>query len=272
MFLTLWILDLRNLKSIFVLPVSAVIISITALFIGRIISGFLNHNSKQRGAFLSCAMFSNIGITLGGFICFLVLGEAGFSYALIYVAHFFPFFFTVGFYMARHYNKNYDSSWVSNFKDYVTNPVRFIPTLAMMVGLVFNSTRIERPEILASVNSFLLYVSIIVYSFSIGLTLRFKKIFHYKKEIISISILKFIFNPAVAFLLILITGGSDVIGAIPAQVIVIESFMPVAIFSLVLSKLFDFDQDLANSCWISTTLFIIFILPIIYLIINHFSF
>jgi len=269
MIITFWVLDLRNLKSILFLPFSAILISLNALFFGRIISGIFGHNKYQRGAFLSCCMFSNIGITLGSFLCFVFLGEPGLSYALMYVAHFYPFFFTFGFYLARHYNDSYDSSWIGNFKDYLTNPVRYIPTIAIIIGLTLNIMNIERPAVLKILNTALLVISIILFSFCIGLTLRFKKVFNYIREIAGISLIKFVINPLFALLLIILAGGSDSLGELPPKVLFIEAIMPVAIFALVLSKLFEFDQDMANSSWIATTMFIILIIPVIYLLLHN---
>jgi predicted permease len=62
--------------------------------------------------------------------------------------------------------------------------------------------------------------------------------------------------------LIFVFGYSGLADPIPAKVIFIESFMPTAIFSVVLVKIFRLNEDLANSAWILTNLTVIPIIPL----------
>jgi len=265
--LTFWALEISSPR-LLTLPLVATLLSISILIPARVFSGFHKHASEDRGAYLGGSMFSNVGMTLGGFVCFLFLGETGLGLSIIYAAYFIPFFFSIGFYIARRYSSASNPSWRENLRNFFTDPISLTPNIAIIFGLLLNFSGKPRPEALSSVNKFLVPLTVVIYSFAIGLTMRFRMIRDYLPECFTMSLIKFLISPVLGLGLAYLLGCSQFMDGLPLKVVFIEATMPAAIFSLVLSRLFNLNQDLANSCWIFTTLAVILILPLIYIIIN----
>ncbi|RKY68459.1 MAG: hypothetical protein DRQ02_04270 [Candidatus Latescibacterota bacterium] len=265
---TFWILDLSDLSLLFAVPLTATMLSLSVVLPARFFSGLLGHDSESRGAFLGCAMFSNIGVTLGGFICFLFLGEPGFSVSLLYTAYFIPFLFTIGFLIVGRYSPCPLLGWRNNLEDLFTNPIRIVPMVALFLGLLLDFSGVERPQIVGTVSRNLIYLDVALYTFAIGMTIRVRKIAKYLRDDLSLSVLKFIVSPLIAVSIAYLLGCHRILGGLPLKVVFIESCMPVAIFSLVLSRLLDLNQDLANSAWIFTTFAVLPLTPLIYFVMN----
>ncbi|MBM4084277.1 MAG: hypothetical protein FJ272_05765, partial [Planctomycetes bacterium] len=102
--LSFWVLDLSQPRLVVLTPLVAALVSLACFGLGRGLSRLHEHQPKSAGSYVACSMFSNVGLTLGGFLCFMLLGEQGLSVALLYSAYFIPFFFSVGFGVARSYN------------------------------------------------------------------------------------------------------------------------------------------------------------------------
>ena len=77
--------------------------------------------------------------------------------------------------------------------------------------------------------------------------------------------------PATAVLLSTIAiflGYGAIEGGLPLKVVIILSSMPVAFSALIPVSIYDLNLDLANSCWLVTTLSLIVILPLLFYIIS----
>ena len=68
------------------------------------------------------------------------------------------------------------------------------------------------------------------------------------------------------FILIYFTGYLKLESLIPARVIIVESFMPAAIMSVVLVKIFELNEDMANASWLITNILAIAVFPILLVI------
>ena len=56
-------------------------------------------------------------------------------------------------------------------------------------------------------------------------------------------------------------------GGLPLKVVTILSAMPVAMNALIPPSLFRLDLDLANACWVFTTMELVVILPVLVIIL-----
>ena len=54
------------------------------------------------------------------------------------------------------------------------------------------------------------------------------------------------------------------VNPLPSKVVMIESFMPTAIIAVVLTKIFDLNNDLSNAAWFTTTFLFIRFLPALF--------
>ena len=261
-----WALDLSN-KTIFTLPLLGMIITTLALIPALFFAKVHKFNQKQTGSYIGAAMFSNIGYTLGGFIAFVLYGEAGFGLTVLYCLFFKPYYYTIGFYMAENYSSRKATGVKDNLKRIFTEGIRLFPLLGLAIGVGLNLLHFKRPLYIGSLNNVLIPVTTFIYMLAIGLTMNFKAIKKFKSPVFSMSLIKFVWSPIVGILLAYLFNYQDIMEGLPLKIAIIESFMPTAIASLVLASLFDLDQDLANSCWIFTTLLFMLFLPLLLLIL-----
>ncbi|MBM4082112.1 MAG: hypothetical protein FJ278_20570 [Planctomycetes bacterium] len=259
--LSFWVLDLSQPRLVVLTPLVAALVSLACFGLGRGLSRLHEHQPKSAGSYVACSMFSNVGLTLGGFLCFMLLGEQGLSVALLYSAYFIPFFFSVGFGVARSYNSAHKASLLDAVKDFCTNPLSLSPNLGLVAGIILDVAGVPRPQFLGTVNQILVYTAVGVYSAAIGLTMRFGRVRAFLPECLSMAALKFLATPLIGLLIGWLLGCGNILDGLLLKVVFVEACMPVAIFALVLTKLFDLDQDLANSCWLVTTFGVVLMLP-----------
>ena len=98
--------------------------------------------------------------------------------------------------------------------------------------------------------------------------MRFGKAKSYVNEYIAIPIIKFILVPSVISTIAIFFGYGVIEGGLPLKVVIILSSMPVAFSALIPVSIYDLNLDLANPCWLVTTVSLILILPLLFYIIN----
>ncbi|MFH1856877.1 MAG: hypothetical protein ABH836_06645 [Candidatus Omnitrophota bacterium] len=266
--LSFWVIDVSRHINILTLPLIGFLVSALTIFPARFMASAHKLNRSQTGSYITSAVFSNIGYTLGGFLAFVLLGEAAFGLTVLYCLYFKPFYYTVGFYMAEYYGTETKTNIIESLKKIFTEGVRLLPLLGLLMGVLLNLSGLKRPDFLGFVNQLLIPSSTVAFLFGVGMTLRLSAIGRYKTELFSMSVIKFIVSPVIGLGIAYLMGYGNLMEGLPLKVVFIESVMPVAIASLVLSNLFDLDKDLSNSCWILTTLLVIPLLPLIIWILN----
>ena len=106
-----------------------------------------------------------------------------------------------------------------------------------------------------------------LFLFAIGLSLRLSRLARYTRQSLAVCAIKFIGVP------LLITGIAKAVGygaidnGLPLKVVAVLSSMPVAMTALVPPSLFSLDLDLANACWIFSTLALVAVLPALLLVL-----
>lgn len=263
-----WVIDISKNIGILTLPLIGFLLSAFAIFPARFFSKLHKLNRRQKGSYITCAMFSNVGYTLGGFLAFVLLGEVAFGLTVLYCLYFKPFFYTVGFYAAEYYGSEGKFKAGENLRRIFTEGIRLFPLLGLGLGVILNLSGISRPLLFADINRIFVPLSTFGFLFAIGMTLKFSAVKGYKKEFLSMSLIKFVLCPLAALIMAYLMGYGQLMDKLPLKVVFIESVMPVAIASLVLPNLFNLDSDLSNACWLFTTLLIIPLLPFIILVLN----
>jgi len=265
--LSLWKLDLKNL-SIWTLPLVGISITTILLFIGRHVASLHKLTPKQTGSFITSSMFSNIGYTMGGFICFVLFGEAGLALAILYTLYYTPYLYTIGFYVAEYYGHEKKTNIKKSIKGMFTEDIRLFPTLGFLCGIFLNLAKISRPEFFGYALKILVPVATFGYFSSIGLTFSFSTVKRFKSACLSMSVIKFIISPAIGLGMAYLMGYHKILDALPMKIVLIESCMPVALSALLLTVFFDIDRDLSNACWLVTTFMMLLIIPLLVVIIG----
>jgi predicted permease len=257
-----WSLDFSTVR-IVQLPLINLITIVLSVLPALIVGRLFRLHPEERGSLTSCTMFSNNGITLGGFLCYLLYGDEGLYLANLYTAFFIPTYYLIGFPLVRTVSGKKSSRFLNPLHELLANPVSIVPVSFMALGLLLNLAGIRRPDFLNTLSTrYLMYLSAAFNSLSIGLGLRFMKSLRYAPHGLSVSAIKFLFNPAIGFGSILLFGFLGLENTLPAKVIFIQSFMPAAIMSVIMVKIFELNEDLANSAWIISNFSAIPMIPV----------
>jgi hypothetical protein len=266
--LSFWVIDISQNLGILTLPLIGFLLSTIIILPAKFLANFHHLNRPQAGSYITSAMFSNIGYTLGGFLAFVLLGEVAFGLTVLYCLYFKPFYYTVGFYVAEYYGTEVKSNIVESLKKIFTEGLRLFPLLGLLLGALLNFSNVNRPLLFDYVNRIFIPLSTFGFLFAIGMTLKFSALKQFRPQLFTMSLLKFVISPLIGIAIAYLMGYAQLMDKLPLKVVFIESAMPVAIGSLMLPALFNLDRDLSSSCWIFTTLLVIPLLPLFILILN----
>ncbi len=223
---------------------------------------------KQTGSLLICSALSNVG-SIGGVVCYLLMGEAGFAFVMIY-GLLYPLSYTLALGIAKTYSSSGNMPAFSRtaLKSLLTDPLILMTSLSILAGGALNLAGVPRPAGYAAINAVLIPGSTFLLLMSIGFALRFSRLHTYFRECLLVAGIKFAVNPLCLTLLAVVFGYGSLYQGLPLKVILLLAAMPVAFNALVVSSLYDFDLDLSNACFLFTTLALLAVLPVVYVIMT----
>ncbi len=268
---SLWILKMENFTRIISLAVVGAISIVAGGVFAVIISKVKHYDSIKTGSMFCCGFFANTA-SIGGMICFYFLGEEG--YALVPIFTFFMRFlyYGVGYPIANMYSENFikDRRVSHRIIEIIKDPFFYTGIGSVVIGLFFNLSNLDRPAIYTSVNEILIPFTTFMLLFSIGLNLKLSRISKYLQECLYISLIRFLVLPLAILTIALLLNYQAIDHGLPLKVSLIQAAMPVAFNSVVAANVYNLDVDLVNSCWIFTTIGVVFILPLLFWFINLF--
>ncbi len=254
--IVLWsIWGLHFYYDMLMLPAAGFFLVGVGLLFGRLIVKLTGMAGKRRATFLVSSSLSNHGFTMGGFICYMFLGEKGLGLMTLFLLYFTPYLFLVVFPYANQVSKRQPFT-LRFFMTHLLSPQN-MPLAALILGLIFIWTGVRRPDIRFPIDAFLA-TSISIYFFSLGLTFELTHIRATFRENLYLGLGKFLLVPLATFLILQhLDLDRDI-----KLIIAIESCMPAAVYSVITSILFDLDARLASGLFVlNTAVFIVLILP-----------
>jgi len=248
----LWIIKIDNIK-IVALPFLGIFALLIGGALGLTAAEHFHLKRKDAGSMFTYGLFTNIG-SIGGLICYLFLGEEGFALVPI----------------AKSFSNNVvkKENIISQLKEIFTDIFVIVALISIAIGIFLNLSGIERPVFYRTINAIFIPAGTVILLVSIGLAMKFGKVKNYIKESIVISIIKFIFVPLIISTIASFLGYRIIEGGLPLKVVIILSSMPIAFSALIPVSIYDLNLDLANSCWLVSTLSLIVILPLLFYIIS----
>ena len=233
------------------------------------LSRVLRLGRPQSGSLFVCGFFANLG-AVGGLICYVFLGEAGFGFVPIYRLFEEFLYYMVGFPVARLYatEVNEGESFVDRFRKASFDPLILVSVFSITAGGALNLSGIARPGFYRTVNSILIPLTTVAFHVPIGMAMKVETVRHYLKESVLLSLIRFLAVPSIVSSLGFLLGYGHIGGGLVLKVVIILSSMPVAFMALIPPSLYDLDLDLANSCWLFTTGLLVLVLPWLYFVIQ----
>jgi len=249
--LALWAAKLHDPKLV-PLPVIGLSMALLAAVPAVLWTRIRRTPPRRAGVLVGASMLSNLGPTFGTFMCFVLAGEPGYAAATLFTLYFYPTFYTLGLLIGRRYSSDKTLSPLQYIGDAMRDPANRNPVLAVFVGLLFGLFGRARPAFLELVPTVLVPSTTFVYLAAIGMTLNFDRVRDYVPHSAAMGLVKFVYTPLLGLAFIWaysLLGPPD---AVHKQVILVQAFMPTAIFSLIMANLFDLERDLANTLWLLT--------------------
>ncbi len=218
----------------------------------------------QTGSMYCCGTFTNIG-AVGCLVAVMQFGEQAIAMTSLYRLCEEMFYFGVAVPVSR----SYGSAGVTSTKPprLHLDPVLAAILCALGLGLFLNLSGVRRPEVFGTLSTSAMIAGTVCFLLSIGMGLRLSRMTAYLRESAVISLIKFALVPVIVTTLAVLAGLGEVENGLPLKVVAVLSAMPVAMNALIPPSLFDLDLDLANACWVFTTLELVVVLPILIIIL-----
>lgn len=241
------------------LPLAGLLLVGAGFAAGVVGSRILSLEDADRKTFTITSSLANHGYTMGGLVCYMMLGETGLGLSSLFAFYFVPFTFIVIF------------SYAAGSRDR-ENPLKLmrrllfqrrnLPLAATVIGLLLNLSGVPRPEVALSITP-LVIVTVLLYYFSLGLTFEMTAVTGNIPHHLLIAFLKFILLPVATFITLEIAGIQKPV----STVIMIQSFMPAAVYSVITSVLFRLNTSMASAIFvINTVLFLVAVLPFLMIV------
>lgn len=252
---TIWGLHLK--ADLVYLPIAGLLMVLVGLLLGIVLVPLIRLEGPSRSTFIISASIANHGFTMGGFLCYLFLGEKGLGLSFIFLSYFMPYIFLVIFPYARSAREDHRPRFV---RDFLLNPQN-LPLYAIVTAIALRALGYERPRIFFPIDA-LLTVSIGLYYLTLGINFTFGDLWAYNRDNLLLCGVRFLLIPV----LTLIVLGVIHLDPFVEAVILIESCMPAAVYSVMSAVLFDLDAPRASSMFVfNTVVFLLVMLPGLFL-------
>ena len=266
MALLIWLLSPAERGGAWQLPVFGFAVSTLLIGVGMAVAKLMGLKRAEQGAFICGSAMSNIGFSYGGLLCLVILGMDGLTLSQVYTMYLTPFTFLIMFQVAAWYASDETAPTLrSMFFQFLRHPARWLPILAMGIGVGLNLLAPRPPEWLKPVAAVWVFCATGLYSLAIGISIRLGKVREHVAPCLALGAVKFVVTPLLALAL---TALFD-LTPLQRQVVFVESAMPMAIYAVVLAGLTGLARDMANSCWLFTTLAALPLVAPIYLIVTR---
>jgi len=267
----IWVIEFNDPRLI-TLPFVGTSALLTGGLLALGFSKMLRLEKKQTGSLFACGAFTNLG-TMGGLVCYILLGEIGFGLVHIYKLFEEFIYYAIGFPVAKWYGSSSEKAedLLNRLKNLASDRFILVSLGSLLLGGLLNQSGWKRPELYQTVNSILIPLSALLLIIAIGLVMKVSKVKEYLGECLAVSAIKFLMVPVATTSLAMGLGYRGMVGGYLMKVVILLSSMPVAFNALIPPSLYDLDIDLANSCWLfSTSFFLMIMLPFLYFLMALF--
>ncbi len=260
-FVSFW--RLKFTPEVALIPVVGALILFSPYFIGMFITKNVQH-PLERGALVMSCMLGNTS-TLGGLICFLLLGISSFAYVQVIGVMQSMVLLLFCFPVAQKFRDMAETkkglAKKHSFKELFLTWNQ-ISLLGMMAGAALSLGGVEQPRALEPVFTALVHIAAWVQLFPVGLLLNFSA----ARRQLSVNVLKivpvkFLILPAFIWAVCALLFNDSTITA----TLVIQAMCPVGINTIFCCALYGLKTDTAMAAFMLTSiLFLVFLCPVLF--------
>lgn len=238
---------------------------------GLAISKYLTADRGERGLFAISAAFGNHGLTMGGFVVFLLFGEQALGLASIYFMLFTPVTVLLAYPLARHYATDKPSGSLARLLLRSLFDWRSIGLPISALGILLSPSvlAVPRPAFIKNLNvvDILMYAINVAAYFGIGLQLRMSYVPALKKLIAGLVFARYIVGAATGvglLALTMLTPWPMDWNSLGGKVVLIESFVSSAVTCVAVASMFNLKPREASVLFVTNTLvYLAAVLPIV---------
>ena len=263
--LSLWGLPSPDAR-LLALPALGVAAWICGGVLALLLSRMMGLERRQAGSMFCCGTFTNIG-AVGSLVSVMLFGEQTIAIAALYRLCEEIYYFGIAMPVARWHGQGEGGKAHFSLRDFRLEPVLKVILCALGLGITLNLAGVPRPALFGTLSSGAMILGTVCFLLSIGMSLRISRMTCYVRQSAAISFIKFVGCPLVIVALAMLCGLGGIDNGLPLKVVAILASMPVAMNALIPPSLFDLDLDLANACWVFTTLELIVVLPILVIVL-----
>ncbi|MCR5815198.1 MAG: hypothetical protein K6G15_12015 [Desulfovibrio sp.] len=225
-----------------------------------LVFAFLAHFSRAgTGSLFCCATFSNIG-AVGTLVCVVFFGEISIAYVALYRLFEELFYYGLAIPVATRFKGN--GACEVRVQGMRISRLLCLVIAALATGLILNRLHLPRPEVFGYLSAAMSILACVLALFSIGLGLRPSRLTGYKWACLFTMLIKFLLVPVVVTSLAYALGFAKIDAGLPVKIVLLLSSMPVAMNALLPPALLSLDLDMANACWLLSTLALALVLPV----------
>ena len=253
------------------LPSLATVNALIMVGIAAVVARWVTPDKRRRGLLVIHTSVINSGVTMGGLVLLGLYGQGiGLGIMGIYTLMCTPFMVLVAYPVARHYSPTHGGGSLGGLMLRSIFDWRSIGLPLVIAATFASAYRVPCPAVIGQwrVPMILLYATVVLAFFAIGLRLRFAHTKQLLPLIGALSGLRFIVAGAVAIGLAMATRWTPwPLTGVKWEGFVVECFMPTAVTSVGLASLFDLDADEASTIFVVNTLiFLAAVMPVIFLL------
>ena len=243
------------------------LLTVAGLALGKMLTA----DRGERGLFAINAAFGNHGLTMGGFVVFLLFGEQALGLASIYFMLFTPVTVLLAYPLARHYATDKPSGSLARLLLRSLFDWRSIGLPISVVAILLSPSvlAVPRPAFVKDFNLVdkLVYVINVAAYFGIGLQLRMSYVPALKKLIAGLFFTRYIVGAATGaglLALTMLTPWPVYWNSLGGKVVLIQSFTSTAVAGVAVASMFNLKPREASVLFVTNTLsYLILVLPIV---------
>ena len=266
--LAIWKVSFAD-TALLVLPLLGAGIYLLGGALGFLVARCSGSNPQQTGTLLCCGSMTNTG-AIGGLVIYIFLGELAFALLVLYKLFEEVIYYGIIFPVAKGYSRQTAGTFkpTQHVIGIISDPFIVVSLSAFFVGIVLNFSGLERPLPFDAVSLFCVPTGTFLLLVSIGLGIEIGNLLQHAGLGATISAVKFLLLPAVAYLVSRTIGLDEIGDGLPMKVVLVASSMPVGFNAIVAASIYDLDLDLANTCWLFSTCLLVVVLPWLYFLIQ----
>ncbi|MFM2482332.1 hypothetical protein [Celerinatantimonas sp. YJH-8] len=251
---------------LFLLTIVGSLILLSGGGLAAFLAKWLKLSPSQTGAYIPAGMFMNIG-AIGCFCVYLFLGEDGLALVPLYKLFEEVIYYSIAFPIARRLGQYSQQKQ----RPFWLDPFLLTTLSAVSAGFILNGSGLARPLWISDVMQFIVPLGTYLLMITVGLVFRFTDITGLLRPALTLAISRSILGPILVIILAYLFQLWGIHQGLLVKVALLLSVMPTAFLSLLPPVIYGVDQKIANSYWLISSLWFLFIFPIV-LLLMHFLF